>query len=139
MIATGFIREAVSFFVWVLGRAAATGEPESKVRQHRDGGRVDRVTGIGEGCRRRNTVRGALRVDRLHLLVQFRKILLRQAHVIAGMVADLETVLVQLRDLLPREVLLFVRPEREPFGNEERRAKAVLLQQGTDDGVLTRF
>jgi hypothetical protein len=84
-------------------------------------------------------MRGALRVDGLHLHLQLREIGLRHAHVIAGVVADLEAVPVQLTDLIPGEVVLLVRPEGEPLGDEERRAEPVLLEQRPDDRVVTRL
>ena len=58
---------------------------------------------------------------------------------IPRVVPYLEAVAVQFRDLFPRQVLLLVRRERESFGNEERRAETVLLQQRTDDRVVARL
>jgi hypothetical protein len=59
--------------------------------------------------------------------------------VIAGVVADLETVPVQLTDLIPGEVVRLVRPEAETLGDEKRRAEAVLLELRPDDRVMTRL
>src|SRR5207237_3208025 len=118
---------------------AAAGEAESALRQHPDGVRIDRVARIGEGYRRRNAVRGALRIDGRHLLLQSREVGLVQRHVIARVVPDFETVAVQRRDLLPREVVLLVRLKGKSLADEKRRAEPVFLQQRTDNGVMTRF
>jgi hypothetical protein len=52
-------------------------------------------------------------------------------------IADLKTIAVELRDLLPRQVILFVRCERKSFGDEKRRAEAVLFQERSNYRVVT--
>ena len=49
------------------------------------------------------------------------------------MITDLESVLVQLPDLLPSHVIVLVSAKVKPFGNEERGAKAMLLENGPHD------
>jgi hypothetical protein len=49
--------------------------------------------------------------------------------VVAGVIADLKAIAVELGDLLPGEVVRFVGTEAEAFGNEERRAKPVLFEE----------
>ena len=49
--------------------------------------------------------------------------------VVAGVVADLEAVAVELGDLVPGHVVALVRREVEPLADEEGRAEAVLLEQ----------
>ena len=113
------------------GRSGTRGPPACGCRRDRWRCRGRRTTtGVG------NAVRGALRVDRVHLLLQPRQVGLLTRHVVARVVADLEAVPVQLGDLFPGEVVLLVGPEREPLGDEERRAEAVLLQQRPDDRVV---
>ena len=63
-------------------------------------------------------MRRALRSDRVDLLLQLRQVGLREAHVVACVIADLEPVMVQSGDLLPRQVVILVRAKREPLGCE---------------------
>ena len=55
---------------------------------------------------------------------------------IARVITDLETIVVELGDLLPCHVIAFVRGEVEALGDEERRSEAVLLQERTGDGEV---
>ena len=136
MIAARLVRETVAFVVRVLRCTATAREPESQLREHRDGVRIDGVARIRERGRRRDAVRGALSVDRLDLLLDSGQIGLGQAHVVPRVIANLEPITVEFGDLLPREVVVLVRPEGESFGDEEGRAKPVFFQQRTDDGVV---
>ena len=52
---------------------------------------------------------------------------------VAGVVADLEAVTVELGDVVPGHVVAFVRRKVKPLGDEEGRAKAVLLEQRGGD------
>src|SRR5262249_44584757 len=78
----------------------------------------------------------ALLGESANLLRQLLDRLVGDRLVIAGVVADLETVLVKLGDLLPTHVVAFVRLEVEPLGDEESRREAVLLQHWASDGVM---
>jgi hypothetical protein len=53
--------------------------------------------------------------------------------VVAGVVADLEAVTMELGNVVPGHVVAFVRREVEPLGDEEGRAEAVLLEQRGGD------
>ena len=46
---------------------------------------------------------------------------------VARVIADFETILVELRNLLPCHVILFVFFKLETFGNEKRSPKLVLF------------
>jgi hypothetical protein len=70
------------------------------------------------------------------LFTEARDVLFGDAHVIARMVADFETVGVQLRDLFPGHVIGFVRRKTEAFSDEEGGAEAVLFEERTNDGEL---
>jgi hypothetical protein len=48
------------------------------------------------------------------------------------MIADLKAVTVQTGDFVPGHVVALVRWEVEPLRDEERRTKAILLEQGGD-------
>src|SRR5262249_36593797 len=75
----------------------------------------------------------ALEIDPAELSGQVADIFPGYTLVVLGVVADLEAVLVQLRDLLPGHVVAFVGGEVEALGDEERRAESVLLEQRTCD------
>ena len=57
---------------------------------------------------------------------------------IARVIADLESVLVQFPDLCPGHVVLLVRAKGKPLGDEERGSEAVTLQDGPHDRVVRR-
>src|SRR6266852_6248182 len=139
MIATRLIGDTVAFFVWVFRRAAATGKPKPQFLEYHQTARIDGIARVCEGYGRRNAVSGELSVDRLHLLLQPREIGLRCPHVVPRVVADFKTIPVQLTDLVPGKVILLVRTERKPFGDEERRAEPVLIQERPDYRVMTRL
>jgi hypothetical protein len=48
--------------------------------------------------------------------------------VVSAVIADFKPIAVQLADLVPREVILLIRTERERFGDEERGAETVLFR-----------
>src|SRR5688572_31043536 len=121
MVAARLVGEAVTFVVGVLRSAAPPRPAESKLREPRNRVRIDGVARIREGGRRRDAVRRALRVDRVDLRLDPWQVGLGQAHVVSGVIADLEPITVQLGDLLPREVVLLVRAERESF-REDRKS-----------------
>src|SRR5206468_12437361 len=137
MITARLVSETVPFIVRVLRRTASPREPESDLRQHRNGIRINRVAWIRERRRRRNSVSSALGINRLDLLLDLRQVRLRQPHVIPGVVANLESIAMQFRDLLPREVLLLVRRKGEALGKEDGCAEPVLLQQRPNGAVVT--
>ena len=74
--------------------------------------------------------------DGFQLFGEPRDVLLRDAEMVAGVVADLEAVAVQLRDLLPREVVALVGAEREALGDEKRGAETQSLEQRPRDRVM---
>src|SRR5207245_8392209 len=77
-----------------------------------------------------------LRADAAKLSRQVCERLLRHALVIKRMVADLEAVLVKLRDLVPRHVVLLVRREVEAFRDKERGAELVFQEEWPCDPVV---
>ena len=60
--------------------------------------------------------------------------LVGHSQMIASMVANLETVLVQFGYLLPRHVVLFVLLEIEPLGNIKGSSKPVFLEDRAHHG-----
>ncbi len=60
----------------------------------------------------------------------------RDGEMVAGMVADFETIAVEFGDLFPGHVIRLVGAERDPFGDEEWGAKAEGFEQGTNDSVV---
>jgi len=75
-------------------------------------------------------------INDIDLFFQARDSLFGDGHVIAGVVADFESVLVELRDLFPGEVIGFVGGESEPFGNKEGGVEAVFLEDRADNVEL---
>ncbi len=133
MIETRFIREAPAFLVRELGRSATPGKFEPERFENWQRARLDAVARKGEHRRSRQSEFDATVVDRLDLFFQSREVLLVDRHVVAGVVADLEAVPVEMGDLLPGHVVLLVALEIESFGDEERRPEVVLQQNRPHD------
>src|SRR4029077_1367316 len=106
-------------------------ERDAVVLQRRQRVLCKGVAGVGEARRLRDAVLLALRADAAKLSRQVCERLLRHALVIKRVVADLETVLVKLRDLVPRHVVLLVRRKVEACGDEERGAELVFREDRT--------
>src|SRR5262249_60161304 len=115
--------DAVAFLVRIFRYAAAAGESKPELFEDRERTRIDRVAWIGERHRSRNAAAGELRVDRLDLLFEPGQVFFRRRHVIASVIADLEAVAIQFRDLLPGQVIGLVGTERESLADEERCTK----------------
>lgn len=69
----------------------------------------------------------------LQLLLESIQSLVGDSHVIASVIADLESISMELRDLLPRHVVLFVGREIPAFRDEKSCAKSVLKQDRSHD------
>jgi hypothetical protein len=77
-----------------------------------------------------------VRGDDLELFSQPADIFRGNAEVIARVVANLESVAVQVSDLIPSQVVALVGREGEAFGDEKRRAEPVPLQHRSSHGVM---
>ena len=104
-------------------------EDDAVVLQHRQRALGESVAGVGEARRLGDAVLPALHADAAQLSRQVCERLLRHAHVITRVVADLEAVLVKLRDLVPRHVVFLVRCKVESFGDEECGAELKFREQ----------
>src|ERR1051326_2439377 len=111
MIYARFVSEAASPIVGMLRRAATPREADAECFQNRQRARYDGVAWISETDGPGNAVLGAARVDSFDLFTQLSQRSLRNAEMIAGVVADLESLLVQLPDLFPCHVILLVGAE----------------------------
>src|SRR6266545_1721307 len=96
-------------FVGVLRCAAAPGEPNAQLLENGHGLGSDAIARIGEAHGPRNAILRAGGVDRADLRAQLAEGPERDAEMIASVIADLESVLVQFLDLFPRHVVLLVR------------------------------
>lgn len=76
---------------------------------------------------------GGLRFDACELFIQSWQCFLRHAHVVTGMIADLEAIIMKLANLLPTHVVLLVLLEVPAFCDEKRGAESVVLQNWTND------
>ena len=90
---------------------------------------IQDVAGVGEADGPGDAVSQAPGVDGFELLGCPLRVLGAGGLVVAGVVADLESIPVELGDLVPGHVVALVRREVEPLGDEEGRAEAVLLEQ----------
>src|SRR5205823_11948497 len=84
--------EAASFLVRALGRAAATGELDAQVTKNRQRSLVDPVPRIRETHGSRDAMLTAAIVDGADLGGQIAQGCFRDGLVVAGVIADLETV-----------------------------------------------
>ena len=130
MIQPRLVREPLAILIGKLRTAAAPGEADAQVLKDGQSGLGQGVAGIGEAGRNRDPVFLATLVDPTHLGGQVAHGLVRDAKVIAGVVADLEAVLVELGDFLPGHVVAPVGRKIEAFRNKEGRPKTVLLEEG---------
>lgn len=133
VIAARLVSKAAALLVRKLGCAAPAGELEAERFQDRQCARIDAVAREGKHRRPWQAELGTAVVDRLDLFLQSTQILVRDGHVIAGVVADLEAVPVQMGDLFPGHVVQLVGLKIEALGNEEGRAEVVLEQNGPHD------
>src|SRR5437016_7665742 len=97
--------EATSFLVGKFGAPAAAGELDPEVLQNGEGLRGNGIARVGETDRVWNAVLLAAFVDRPDLFGEVPDVLVGDPHVVPRVVANLEPVLVQLGDLLPRHVV----------------------------------
>src|SRR5579872_1718669 len=100
MVEPRLVGEAAPLLVGKLRRASAAGEANSQRSQNRQRAGIDAVSGIGKAGRPRQTVLLAAGVDGLDLFLELRQVLPGDRKMIAGVVADLEAVAVQVGDLL---------------------------------------
>jgi hypothetical protein len=136
MVESRLVSETAAPIVRMFRRAAPAGEAEAEFFENRERAWDDGIARIGETDRARDTIFGAADIDRFDLLAQLGERAWRHAQVIAGVVANFETILVQLPDLIPGHVILLIGAERKSFGDEKRGAKAVSLENGPHDGVM---
>ena len=83
----------------------------------------------GEGIK----VQQQLTPEQQNLLIASHKLVANKAFGWSRLFADLEAVFVQFRDLLPRHVVLLVRPKVEAFGDEERGTELVFREDWPRD------
>src|SRR5207237_9539879 len=123
------IGEAPALIVGILGRSASPGELDPQAVKDGQDVLIQDVAWVGEGDGPGDAVSQASGVDGFELLDRPLRVLGAGGLVVAGVVADLESVTVELGDLVPGHVVALVRREAEPLGNKEGRPKAVLVQQ----------
>src|SRR5690606_35629481 len=136
MVGARLVGAAATLRVGMLRRAAATREADAVSAKDRKRRLRDRVARPGEGHGPRDAMLHAACRDRLDLVLEPADRRVGDAHVGSRVVSDLETAAVEVGDLLPRHVGGLVRPEGEPFGDEERRAESVALEERRRDGVV---
>ncbi len=138
MIFARFERHATAHGVGHLGFAAASGEADARLRQHRQRGDIELVAGPGEAHRRRDPMLATPGRDDFELFRESADILRGNGEVVARVIADFKAVPMQLGDLLPRHVVALVGREREALGDEERGTETVLFQHRPSDRVVRR-
>src|SRR5262245_2474747 len=112
MVAIRLVCEPVAFFVGVLWRASSTRKTEPQLFQYWKRARFNRIAGVGKRNRLRDAIGRTLRVDRLDLFPEPRKAGFGYTFVISRVIADLEAIAMKIANLLPGEVILFVRRKR---------------------------
>ncbi len=112
----------------IFRRTAAPRKCDACFLQQLKSARIKRIAGISETCGAGDAMFLAAGVDRLELLGDLGEVFGADTHVVAGMVADLKAVAVQLCDLFPGHVIIFVGLKSEPLRDEERGSKTVILQ-----------
>src|SRR5207249_3695186 len=113
MVHARLVGEAASPFVRMLRRAASPREPDAEFFEDRQRAWHDGIARIAETDGLRNAVFGAPGIDGFDLLAQLAQCSRRDAQMIARVIADLETIIVQFPDLFPRQVILLVRAKRK--------------------------
>src|ERR1044072_8857659 len=108
MIDARFVSDAAPKSARHLGFSAATRKANAGWLQHRQRARIEAVARPRETNGHRNAMLATTRRDRFELLGQLRHRPLRDAHVVTRVIADLEAIAVQLRDLLPCHVVPLV-------------------------------
>ena len=131
MIPFRFVGHAPARFVGELRLGAATGPTEPHLLKQRNRPGMDRITRVGEANGLGNAMPQAQLVDMGEFLTQAAEQVGSDAHVAAGVVADLEAIPVQLGDLLPGHVVSLVGQEAEALGDEEGPPEAQVLEQRT--------
>src|SRR4051794_36141441 len=94
VVAAGLISKSSSPIIGELGRSTAAGEFDPTVTQERQHVPVQRVARIGKRDRPRDAVLLAPSIDRLDLFPRAPRIFGAGGLVVAGVVADLEAILV---------------------------------------------
>ena len=94
------------------------------------------MLGLNEPTTGRISVLGAAPVDVRYIGQQLVAPLGGDVFVVPGVVADLKAARVEVGDLFPGHVALFVREEVEPFGNVEGGAEIVARQQRRGEACL---
>src|SRR5258708_31224348 len=109
--------EAASFLVGKFWAPAATGELDPEVLENGEGILGYGIARVGETDRGWDAVRLAPFVERPDLFGEVPDGLVCDPHVVPRVVANLEAVLVQPGDLVPRHVVPLADGHLEPFGD----------------------
>src|SRR5436309_891073 len=125
--------EAASFLVGKFWAAAATGELDPEIFQNGESILANGIARVGETDRDWDGVRLAPFVERTDLFGDVKGGLVCYPLVVPRVIANLEPILVQLGDLVPRHVVPLVGGHIEPFGDEECRPELKLLEQRAGD------
>jgi hypothetical protein len=128
VVGVGFVSDPFPSIVRELWPPAASRPSNSMTLQCLKGLDRESIAGPCEGDGGWNPVSDALIFDRLQLFVELVDLFIANRKMVASVISDFKAIAMQLRDLLPRHVVVFVRFEIEPFGDEERRAEVVLHQ-----------
>src|SRR5262249_4813764 len=108
MIKARLVGEATAVLVGVLGRATPARESNAQSLEDREGTLVNGIAGVGKADRLGNAVLLEAGIEGAHLGGQITDGLVGYRQMVARVVADLETVLVQLGDFRPAQVVLLV-------------------------------
>ena len=131
MIPFRFVGHTSAGLVGELRLSAPASPAESHLLKQWNRPGMDRIPWVSKAPRLRNTMPHALLVDVGEFLPQSAEKVGANAHMTAGVVADLEAIPVQLGDLSPSHVIGLVGQEAKALGDEEGRPEAQVLEQRT--------